>query len=500
MTSDRSARLARVASLGLVAGLPIVFVLELDLWPAARAVWGAALWRYLPPAVAVVFAACLVAWSVPAVRRAAVPRLEAPFRRAARGGWPAAFVACTALVVALFALRTELIFGDSRILFWAMHVDPALFFFPDVGATFFLQAGYRFGEWTGIGGRTLVRLLPCLCGPVAVVGLWQAARWLTGDARRASWIVALALGTGVVRIFAGHIEVYPYVLAAAALYLWAAVAHSQGRASHATLCLAYGIGVWVHLQFLFLGPSLLFALFGRDAEEGSRPGASEVVSRLARGAAVALAPMLVFLALVVVAGHGADLQTALEKLVRWGTADESTGGDVWIRFFQPEGEGTRYTILSPEHVFYLANAFFIMAPVTPWLLGCLVAIQPRALVADRDVRFLLAGLIPLLVYALLVRPVYGPYDWDLFSLTAVWASFTAGVALARLLPPAAFVELVSLAVGIAVLVSAVPIATIGHSARSGQGPFSPEFGDSVQHRVHDDFEQRMKPWIRPFDP
>ncbi len=500
MATDRSARLAHVATIGLAVGLPLVFVLELDVWPAASAVWGAALWRYLPPFVGVSFAVALIAWSVPAVRRALIPIIEAPFVLGARHGRVAAGSAAVALTALCFALSTDLIFGDSRILLWAMNVDPALFFFPDIGATFFLQGGFRFGEWTGIGGKRLVHLLASVCAPITVFGLYAAARGLVGDVRQAGWIVALAVGTGLVRVFFGHIEVYPYVLAATGVYLYASVAHSQGRVGPAVVCFAYGVGVWVHLQFLFLGPSLLFVLFGRDVDARRMPATNEVVSRLTRGAVVALAPTIVFLVVLVLAGHAADLQPAVDKFVRWGTADEATGGDVWIRVFQAEGPGTRYTLLSPEHVFYLANAFFIMAPVAPWLLGCLVAFERHVFVGDRDMRFLLAGLVPLGIYALMIRPVYGPYDWDLFSLTAMWGGFTAGIALARVLPRAAFAELVALAVGIGFIASAVPIAIIGHSARSGSGPFSPEFFNSVRGPVYNNFEDRAKPWIRPFDP
>ena len=40
-------------------------------------------------------------------------------------------------------------------------------------------------------------------------------------------------------------------------------------------------------------------------------------------------------------------------------------------------------------------------------------------------RFLLAANVPLLVYALTLRPIWGPFDWDLFAITAFFLAALA---------------------------------------------------------------------------
>jgi hypothetical protein len=102
----------------------------------------------------------------------------------------------------------------------------------------------------------------------------------------------------------------------------------------------------------------------------------------------------------------------------------------------------------------------------------------------------------LLVYCAIVRPVYGPYDWDLFSLTAVWTSLTAASALSRKLPARAFLDLATLVTGLAAFTTAIPMLVIGLSARPESGPFSPELAPHEAGRSFEEsFERRVAPWI-----
>jgi hypothetical protein len=203
-------RITRFVSAAIAAVVVLLVATELGFVPLLDYQWGVTLWQYLPTWATYLLAAATLPLCAGSVRRAILRAGEKiPLTRAL--GWGA----LVAIPIVLFVLRERLAFGDSRILYYTMNANPAVFFFPDLGATFFLQVGHRIGEATGIGGLELVQGFICCCAALAVYFFWRAARLLTESPGEAVAVVALVLATGIVRGFAGHLEVYSFVLVTA---------------------------------------------------------------------------------------------------------------------------------------------------------------------------------------------------------------------------------------------------------------------------------------------
>ena len=103
-----------------------------------------------------------------------------------------------------------------------------------------------------------LQLALCASGALALLCVWRAGRYLAPG--HGAGVALLILSGGLLRVFAGHVEVYGFLLAAAGAYLWSALAHLAGRASWTTPCLALGVAVWLHPSAVALLPSLVLLL------------------------------------------------------------------------------------------------------------------------------------------------------------------------------------------------------------------------------------------------
>ncbi len=489
---------ARREAVWLIAGLSaytlFIVAVELRILPPLRYAWGLSLWAYLPdPAIALLAGGTLL-WLVPRVRSAAVTGVAGLLQRVRSEHrvlftWAGyALFAC-----ALYLFRERLAFGDSRIIYWSMNANPSLFFFPDIGATFFLQTGYRIGRWTGIGGLPLVQGFICLCGSLTLYLFVRIARELARTRAQAVLIVSLVLANGAARTFAGHIEVYGFVMLSVGAFVLAALRHLRGEVSWVWVALAFGAGLWVHIQYLFLIPSLMFVLSATPALQGA-PFARHF-ARWSVAACVTFAPTLLFFAALLATGQGQDLVAAVEKMQAWSEVGPTEGHEAWIRFWGGDGAGTRYAIFSAAHTKYLTNSFFLLAPFTLPL--AFVTLRAKALLWDSaPARFFGSASATSLLYAFIVRPVYGPYDWDLFSLTAAFVALWIGQALVRILAESLLRDVAALTLGVALLTTSFPLVAVGVRARSEVGPFSV---DMVERKPGEDFdatfERNLGPWL-----
>ena len=472
-----------------LAGLCILLVVvELGWVPFFEYAWGPSLWRYLSSTHAYALAALVLLLCIPAVRTALLIGL-ARIPTSSRLGAVLLF----SLPLALFALRERLAFGDSRIFYFSMNTNPATFFFPDIGATFFLQVGYRVGHQTGIGGLEVVQAIICLMAPLTVYTFYRAALYLADGTGQALGVLGLVLGTGLVRVFAGHLEVYSFVLAATGAYLWAALAYLRGHCSWLVLALAFGAGVWVHIQYLFLIPSIMLLFVLREPGRG----VGHYMKRWIPAGLVSLAPTVAFFVLLAAFGYGQDLQEAALKMVRWSDLGPTPEGhEAWIRLWGGSGAGTRYVIFGRGQLKYLANAFFLLAPFTLLVLTTFVVTKPRRFIGSDEARFLSSAFVPMVLYSVIVRPVYGPYDWDLFSLTAAVGSALAGHLLARETSRSSFTHLTTLAIGAALLLVALPLLVVGIAPSHDAGPFSQDLAKPVHGEPFEEsFERRVAPWL-----
>ncbi len=198
-----------------------------------------------------------------------------------------------------------------------------------------------------------------------------------------------------------------------------------------------------------------------------------------------------------VLGHTAELAQALETLRRWSGIEPSpVGHEAFLRSpFAASGAGTRYAILSAGHVKYLANAFFLLSPQALPVLAGFLLLAPRRLFASRDVVFLVVASLFMLLYALVVRPVWGPYDWDLLSLTAVSLATLAATLLVRTLPDPPLRELGFVLVAGTLLVVTIPFVAIGIAPRHAAGPFAYGVESAPGESPVDAFERNLGPWL-----
>ena len=457
-----------------------------------RFAWATNLWQYLPTPLALGLAALTLALCWPPPRIELVRRLPYGVAERILPGSPAAtaiFAAASAFV--LWLLRERHMYGDSNILLYNAAAGSA-FLFPDIGATFLFQLCQRFATATGTSGQAIVQVAVALAGGCAIAVFTHVARQLAPDAGRALLLLLLVLGGGLARVLAGHVEVYAFVLLCAAVYFRTALACLAGRLPATYPALAFGVGLWMHLSFSFLAPSLLLVVLLACGDDRRAMPVTVL-----RAAVVAALPVALFLAAMGVLGHTAELAQALETLRRWAGIEPSpVGHEAFLRSpFAASGAGTRYAILSAGHVKYLANAFFLLAPPALPILAGFLVLAPRRFAASRDVAFLGIASLFMVLYALVVRPVWGPYDWDLFSLTALSLATLAATLLVRTMPDPPLTELGVLLVCGTLLLVTVPFVAIGIAPAHPAGPFAYGVESAPGESPVDAFERGLGPWL-----
>lgn len=387
--------------------------------------WGLNLWSYLPSGWVAALASLAVGVSIGPLRRWLGARLQPLWREAAELPPRLSAVLLFAIAVGLlFQFRERAMYGDSLlILLWG--IGDFAFVVPDLGATFLTGRLLRLAVAIGVDPALLFQSASVLLGGVTLLLVRAGmARLWPGHVATA---VVLVAGTGLMRVFAGHIEVYAVQLPAVVAYLWAALARVDGRAPWWLPCLALGFAIWVHLSVVLLLPSLLaLAWLVRD-----EAGPASFLAQATRHVAVAAVPGLVFFAGLGVTGDllpaiEAQLPKVMQILGLGPEAVEEGGKRWWVRGWGGEPSiGTDVVFLSPAHLKYLFNAAFLLAPVTLPLALWGLARRGRLAWADPKARFLLAVAAPLVLYPMVLRPFWGPYDWDLFSISAVAIGFVA---------------------------------------------------------------------------
>jgi len=471
---------------------------QLGALPPLRFAWALNLWQYLPTALALGLAALTLALCWPPPRTELVRRLPASWAERAlpRSAAGAVGVALGCALV-LWLLRERRMYGDSDILLYNAATGAA-FLFPDIGATFLFQLCHHLGTALGTPGQPVVQVLVALAGGATIVCFAAVARLLTPTPARALLFLLLVLGGGLLRVLAGHVEVYAFVLLCAAAYFWSAIACLQGRCAPTWPALAFGTGLWMHFSFSFLAPSLLVVALACPGDANAPPAErGGVAGRVLVMALVAAAPLLGFLLSMLLTGHGAELAQAAETVLRWSGIEPSpVGHEAFLRRpFGESGAGTRYAILSAGHLKYLANAFLLLAPSAVPLLAGLLVVAPRSFVATREAIFLSSAALFMLLYALVVRPVWGPYDWDLFSLTAAALACLAAYLLVRVLPDPPLTELAVILVGATLLLVTIPFLAIGIAPVHQAGPFAFGLVSRAGESPVDAFERQIGPWL-----
>lgn len=491
MPDQRSS--ARIQTAAVLLVWVLLTALQMGWLPWGRYAWAFNLWQYLPAGVAALLGALallvcsarvrlvlLRGCSVLAGRFAA---LRAPLRHAVLVLGVAAF---------LWMVRERGFFGDSKLLLMETRSGSAWFLFPDTGATFLMWASVRLAKLLGFFPPDGVRLLACLAGAGTAWFAWQAIRSLVG-ASRASAVSLLVLSGGIARVFAGHVENYAVLLCAASAYLWLALACLEGRRRLIAPAAVLGVAIWLHASALFLLPSLVMLPFLRPDSNATFQRA-----RAALGAvALAMLPSLAFLAIMALLGRRHELGEAWQLALHIsGLRPDPERLYRWVRGWgSGPSVGTDVVFLSSAHLKYLVNAFYVLAPfVVPTLIAAALK-RPRGWAARPEVRLLALACFPLAAYALALRPVWGPFDWDLFALTAFCHALLAGSWLAASLDEGRFRHVFLLLVGFQILFVTAPFLAAGVVTLRDAGPFAPGYFDFDLYQPLREAAPKLAPWL-----
>ncbi len=330
--------------------------------PGARYAWAYNLWQYLPPEVAVLLAVASLSVCVRGVRLYLSRWVSTACLALER--MPAASLVGFALVALLLWLfRERELYGDSAILIWGTSTGST-FLFPDIGASFLIGSLHSLGRVYALALPEQligIQVAACLCGAATVVFVLRAAAYLAPGARGAATLLILC--GGLLRVFAGHVEVYAFLLAAVSAYLWAALAYLEGRTSLVVPSLVLGVAIWLHFAALCLVPCLLvLPLLTRPAGAATLP-----IGKWLFAVGTALLPVTLFLVGAAVLGQQEELARmghVLQELT--GTANRPDVVQRWVRAWGAgPSRGTEYVFLSVGHLKYLVNAAHLFANEPP---------------------------------------------------------------------------------------------------------------------------------------
>lgn len=485
----------RFASYAVAAFCVLVIPVELGWVPYFQRAWGFTLWQYLPSPIAYLLALSLFVWCWRSPRTytlRGLARLHEIWQR--RSLRPLLWGALLGMPLLLWVLRERIYLGDSKILLFALAAKDTKFYFPDVGATFLMKSAFDLGRTLGVGGVAGLQVLICIAAIPALLCFLRVGAHLTPSKGWAAFATALMVLGGVTRIYAGHIEVYSIVLIGVGAYFWASLAYLRGNCSWSLPCLALGFGLWIHLCFLFLIPSLLVLPLIAEPSLALKPR----LIQWTWGLTVTATPMIAFLLGLALAGHADDLVQAGVKLINW--AEVGSGREhyetVWIRPWGEEESGTKYVLYSRLHLKFLANSFFLLAPAAVPVVLAYAAFSLRRFWSTPQAVFLSTATLPMLVYASIVRPVFGPYEWDLFTVTAVCLAALAAHLLAQPPHTTSLRHLCALLIGATLLLVTIPWVLVGIAAHRVAGPFAIDaLHAAPDGSFYDAFVRDLAPWL-----
>jgi hypothetical protein len=394
-------------------------------------------------------------------------------------------------VSALFWLLCERhTFGDSYVFLVSIDAEHH-FHFPEIGATFLIgRFPVVLSGW--LRAVRAVQLGSCLMGGVAALVFWRVACELAPSRGRAAVLLALVSTGGVLRVFAGHIEVYAYTVVVLGLYLWAALVHLRGGVHWTVPCLALGVAIWMHVSTVLLVPSLLALPWLR----GQRPGAGQVVAQGVLWGAVVAAPTLLFLGAYAIFDPQ-QLMPAWTRLFEvLGQSGNESAMKWWVRVGGTAEEygvrvGIDYAFLSLSHLKYLANEYWLICPFA-LPAAAYLAVRRDALARAPRAAFLAIAAVPLVAYSAWLRPFWGPFDWDLFTIAPLSVGLLAAHALVHAHSDTLLRQLAVGVAGLQLIFVGGPFVSIGIHQHRDAGPFA---GGSHYKEITKPGYGSLAPWL-----
>lgn len=446
-----------------------LFSLQLGLVPPLRGFWGFNLWQYLPLTAQLAFSILTVLLCFTKVRAFIINALSRiSITPPLSHKIPITIVSAIGIAAILWLLRERFAFGDAGILLTYYTLSGVVFVIKEMGTSFLIAiASTNRSVVFGLNPAETIQLMICFFGSATILLIIKISTYLAPRRETQTSIAAMVIAAGLLRICAGHLEVYAIVLCAGTAYLLAALAYLRNQIPYRVPCLLLGVGIWVHLVFLCLIPSLI--LLARLAPPSKPPR----YSRLFTDLSLLAAPSLLFLTIIAAMDQTDSLNAAkwwIERML--GLLPNESEEEIWM-FLEPGKTKmiADFGFLSLGHIKYLINAFYLLAPFTLPILAGIAAFAPGRLVRTRESRFLTFSCIPLIGYALLLRPYWGPYDWDLFSLTSLFLTFLAAHVSIGRWHERSWNDLSVWLVGSSHLFVTIPLLWIGIAVSHPVGPF-----------------------------
>ena len=98
-------------------------------------------------------------------------------------------------------------------------------------------------------------------------------------------------------------------------------------------------------------------------------------------------------------------------------------------------------------------------------------------------------------YSLLLRPIWGPLDWDLFAITALCLSCLSACLVATHLSDRTYGHELACLTGFQLLMVTIPFLIIGWGTPRSEGPFVPGFVDESILTPGSPAFERIAPWL-----
>jgi tetratricopeptide (TPR) repeat protein len=375
-------------------------LLALSSYAPLRLMWGLNHLQFLPPAFHVV-SWCFLCLSAATVWLGDLPVWSKVVELADQflfGPWLWPFASLViALLVLFWWMRSDTHFlGDGYTLISVFgQGDATIFRWTEPGSVYLIRFIEKFQHsYTHENAIRIFQIISVVSGAVFLLSIRSLARsFATGSVGRLM-VFSAFLFSGVVALFFGYIEYYPFLWALAAALVAASTRCLVQGKSFVWPLLLFLVGVCLHLQLLIFGPALAFLL----------------VRSVQRNQAGEKAPTALILSITLT-----TIAVSIAILIySWSRLSLAT---IFLPLFTGRPAAPDYAALSYPHLLELANLLFLVFPgVLLPLLLLSRSIGPKQ--GDDLTYFLLCGSVSSLLFLLLIDPSLGmPRDWDLMSLT-----------------------------------------------------------------------------------
>jgi hypothetical protein len=481
----RSGPIRRISIAAFLAWL-FLFATSYDYFPGLSHAWGLNLLAYLPDWAAWLLTILALLVTTEEARRGLI-RVGTGLGRRLRAlpELPGVALLASGSFVVLWLLRDRVLQGDALLLMRILRQEgrPG---FPETGSLWLMSQIHDAVAALGFGPRLGLQLVLCVAGALTVVAILRAARLAAPEARAAGAIPLLVLSGGIGAALTGRVDAQALILLAASVWFWLALRQLAGRPGRLAPPLALGVLVWLEPYTLVLLPSLLLLYRERTARS------------VATTLGLALLPLALHIALLLLA-NPRDLPAATIVARALG----SIRG--WVPVQGSSHLGTDYSLATAGHLKYLANSALVLAGGALLATAGVWGAERVRFWADREtgsqrwldtpqLRFLGAATGGLVVASLAVRPVWGPWDWDLFASTALAFCLLSGAAMARLSLDVRQHIAVAVA-GLQLAFFGVPVVAIGFGSDIHAGPFAGRLFDAGLPQRDREPPPRLAPWL-----